>query len=153
MHEHHGTGWSPHGYCFLFDPVVLWFWLIGNGGIALVYVGIASVLWYMHRRLPQVLPARAALYFAPFIFSCGLGHALDIWTIWSADYLFQAIWGCCTLLASIPTLIGLIAVLPKLASIIDGSAAAERRAAEAVRRAEVLVQELHRRDSLSGVAK
>lgn len=140
MHHHDGADWMPHVFCFQADPAVLWRWVLGNGGTAVAYVVIAAALAYMTRRLPQVLPRRAALLFAPFIFFCGIGHAIEIWTLWRADYLFQATWSIFTLAASIPAAVGVVQIIPRLAAIVDGADAA-------VAKAEALTAELERREA------
>lgn len=102
--------WMPHGFCFGWDPVVLAIHITGNAGIALAYFGIPIVLLIGIRRRPDFIPRAFGLLFALFIVACGIGHLVNIWTLWYPNYRFAAIWDVITAAISIATLYALLGV-------------------------------------------
>jgi len=55
--------------------------------------------------------------FGIFIVACGATHALDVWTIWHADYWLLGGVKAITAAASVPTAIALVWLMPKALSI------------------------------------
>jgi PAS domain S-box-containing protein len=135
-------GFLPHGYCFSWTPGLLWSMVAADAAIALSYFSIPVViLRFMQQRRDRSLYIVGAL-FSAFIFSCGLTHVMDIWTIWQPDYGLQALSKLVTAAVSIATAIALWPLLPKalkvpsvarLQGVIDDLQAEvrKRRSAEA----------------------
>lgn len=108
----HGTMFMPHGYCFLWQPGVLWLHVLADTGIVLAYFGIPLVLAYILRRRRD-LPFRGLFaLFSAFILLCGFTHLLNIWVLWHPDYYFEGVVKALTAIASIATLIALIVRIP-----------------------------------------
>jgi len=103
----------PHGYCFQWNPLVLWLHVISDGVIVLSYFCIPVALVYLARRRRD-LPFNWIFWmFGLFIVGCGTTHLLEIWTIWHANYLLSGIVKAITALASAATAIMLIPLIPK----------------------------------------
>jgi len=101
----------PHGYCFLWNPRLLWLHALSDALIATAYLTIPFALVYFARRSPN-RSLRLLLYlFGLFIVSCGLTHALDVWTLWHPTYWLSGGMKALAALASTVT----AAVLMKLA--------------------------------------
>src|ERR1700709_138947 len=84
-------GLTPHGFCLLWEP-----WLIWTYGVADFAIGISYFL--IPVALIQVAGQRRDLVFKPmfwmfsgFIVLCGTGHWLDLLTLWVPAYEIQAI--------------------------------------------------------------
>jgi PAS domain S-box-containing protein len=103
----------PHGYCFQWDPLVLWLHVISDGVMVLSYYCIPVALLYLARRRRD-LPFNWIFWmFGLFIVGCGTTHLMEIWTIWHANYLLSGIVKAITAVASAATAILLIPLLPK----------------------------------------
>jgi PAS domain S-box-containing protein len=110
----------PHGYCFQWDPLVLWLHVISDGIIVLSYFCIPVALVYLARKRRD-LPFNWIFWmFALFIMGCGATHLLEIWTIWHANYLLSGIVKAITAVASAATAILLIPLIPKVIALPSG---------------------------------
>jgi PAS domain S-box-containing protein len=110
----------PHGYCFQWDPLVLWLHVVSDGVIVLSYFCIPLALVYLaHRR--RDLPFNWIFWmFGLFIVGCGTTHLLEIWTIWHANYLLSGVVKAITALASAATAIMLVPLIPKAIALPSG---------------------------------
>ena len=80
------NGFLPHGYCFTWDPALLWSMVGADAVIAISYLSIpVAILVYVKKR-SDVEWGYLPWLFSAFIFSCGVTHVMDLWTIWSPDY-------------------------------------------------------------------
>ncbi len=103
----------PHGYCFQWDPLVLWLHVLSDGVIVLSYFCIPVALVYLARKRRD-LPFNWIFWmFGLFIVGCGTTHLLEIWTIWHANYLLSGIVKAITAVASAATAVMLIPLIPK----------------------------------------
>ena len=110
----------PHGYCFQWDPLVLWLHVISDGVIVLSYFCIPVALVYLARRRRD-LPFNWIFWmFGLFIVGCGTTHLLEIWTIWHANYLLSGIVKAITAVASAATAVMLIPLIPKAIALPSG---------------------------------
>jgi PAS domain S-box-containing protein len=103
----------PHGYCFQWDPLVLWLHVISDGVIVLSYFCIPVALVYLARRRRDLPFNWIFSMFGLFIVGCGTTHLLEIWTIWHASYFLSGIVKAITAVASAATAIMLIPLIPK----------------------------------------
>ena len=84
------NGFLPHGTCFAWQPTLLWTMVGADLTVALAYFSIPVALLYYMRRRPDVATRGVMALFSAFIFSCGLTHLADVWTVWRPDYALQA---------------------------------------------------------------
>jgi diguanylate cyclase (GGDEF)-like protein len=81
----------PHGSCFFWDPGLTSLHVISDTMVAVAYFSIPIILYKNHHYAAE--PIRPILYlFCAFILSCGVGHFLQAWNIWHADYWLEGIW-------------------------------------------------------------
>ena len=106
-------GYLPHGYCFTWTPGLLWSMVGADAVIAAAYFSIPLALMSYIRRRGESALNWVAWLFIIFIFSCGITHIMDIWTIWRPDYGLQALTKTVTAIVSLITAIGLWPLIPK----------------------------------------
>ena len=112
-HEMSANGFMPHGYCFLWQPGVLWLHVLSDLSIALAYFGIPLALIYFVRKRRDLPFQRVFILLGAFILLCGCTHLLSIWVLWHPDYIFEGWVKAATAVASIATLIMIIRLMPQ----------------------------------------
>jgi PAS domain S-box-containing protein len=110
-------GFMPHGHCYLWRPGVVWLHLISDALITLAYTSIPFTLVYFVRRRRGVPFNSMFLCFGTFIVACGATHAMEIWTLWTPSYWLSGIIKAITALASVPTAVLLIKLVPTALAI------------------------------------
>jgi PAS domain S-box-containing protein len=107
------ANFMPHGYCYMWDPSIVWLHVISDGFIALSYFCIPLALIYLLRRRRD-LPFNWIFWmFGLFIVGCGTTHLMEIWTVWHASYWLAGVIKAITAAVSAATAIMLIPLLPK----------------------------------------
>jgi len=107
----------PHGYCYLWDPRLVWLNVISDGLITLSYYCIPVVLIYFIRKRRD-LPFNWIFWmFGGFILACGTTHLMEVWNIWHASYLFAGIVKGVTATISVATAILLIPLVPQAVAV------------------------------------
>jgi signal transduction histidine kinase/DNA-binding response OmpR family regulator len=117
-------GFMPHGHCYLWQPGVLWLHLISDSLITLAYFSIPITLVYFVRKRKDLEFNWMFVCFAVFILACGTTHLMEIWNIWHADYWLSGSIKAITALASIPTAILLMRLVPTALALPSPSALA-----------------------------
>ena len=103
----------PHGYCYLWDPHIVWLHVISDALIALSYFCIPFVLVYLVKKRRD-LPFNWVFWmFGAFIVGCGTTHLMEIWTIWHPSYLISGVIKAATAAISVVTAVMLIPLIPK----------------------------------------
>jgi len=111
------SDFMPHGYCYLWDPGIVWLHVISDGLIALSYYCIPVALVYFVRKRRD-LPFNWIFWmFSIFILACGTTHAMEIWTVWHGNYLLSGIVKAVTAAASVTTGVMLATLIPKIVSL------------------------------------
>lgn len=90
-----GTGQRPpHGFCLLWDPNLIAIQLLGQGGIAIAYLMIPTLIMYQTLRMENLtrLQFLIRLEFSAFITCCAISHILECMTFYYDIYWTQAIW-------------------------------------------------------------
>lgn len=105
-------GFIPHGHCYLWQPGVLWLHLISDTLITLAYFSIPFTLVYFVRRRRDLAFTWMFVCFAIFIVACGSTHLMEIWTVWHPAYWLSGSVKAVTALASVPTAILLVKLIP-----------------------------------------
>jgi PAS domain S-box-containing protein len=134
------SDFMPHGYCFGWKPDILWLHVTSDALIALSYFLIPFTLIYLLRARRDLDFGWMAGLFGIFILSCGTTHILGIVTLWHPVYRLEGVVKAITALASLPTAILLMWLVPQ--AIALPSPRQLRAANEEVLR---LNQELERR--------
>lgn len=108
-----GGSFLPHGFCYRWDPMILWLHVISDGLIVLAYYCIPGALVYLARKRSD-LPFNWIFWmFGLFIVGCGTTHLMEIWTIWHPSYLAAGVVKALTAAVSVATAIMLIPLIPK----------------------------------------
>ena len=107
----------PHGYCYLWDPWIVWLNVVSDGFITLSYYCIPVVLIYFIRKRRD-LPFNWVFWmFGTFILACGTTHLMEVWNIWHASYVFAGIVKAITAGVSVVTAVKLVPLVPKAVSV------------------------------------
>lgn len=107
------TSFMPHGYCYLWDPKIVWLHVISDGLITLSYYAIPLILVYFIGR-NRNLPFNWIFWmFGGFILACGTTHLTEIWNVWHGSYLLAGIIKAATAALSVFTAAMLIPLAPK----------------------------------------
>lgn len=126
---------EPHGYCYLWNPGLVWLHVISDGLIAAAYFAIPiALVWFVRKR--RDLPFRWMFgLFGLFIVACGSTHAMEVWNLWHANYWLAGVVKAVTAAASVPTAILLFNLVPQA---LDLPSSKEWIKANAALRDEVL---------------
>ncbi|MGH9713445.1 MAG: PAS domain S-box protein [Candidatus Acidiferrales bacterium] len=114
LHRFFGSGdFMPHGYCYLWNPGLVWLHVVSDSLIALAYFSIPVTLaWFVRKR--RDLPFSGIfIMFGVFIVACGTTHVMEIWNLWHASYWLAGAVKAVTAVASVGTAILLIPLVPK----------------------------------------
>ncbi len=103
----------PHGYCYMWDRGLVWLHLTSDVLIALAYFSIPITLVYFVRKRRDLPFNWMFLLFGLFIVACGSTHVMEAWTLWHANYWLSGGIKAITALASVPTAILLVQLVPK----------------------------------------
>lgn len=120
----------PHAYCISGSGQLLWLHLLADSSIALAYLVIPVVLWRVARRRPDLPFGWVGLLFAAFIVSCGITHALEVWTLWDPVYWYAGVFKAVTAVTWLATAAVLVRLLPLMLHV--PSAAQLRQANQAL---------------------
>ena len=73
------SGFVPHGFCYTWNPYVIWLNGASDALIALAYYTIPLTLVYFVRRRRDLAFHWMFLGFALFIVACGTTHVIELW--------------------------------------------------------------------------
>jgi signal transduction histidine kinase/ActR/RegA family two-component response regulator len=104
---------APHGYCLLWQPELIWTHVVADALIAAAYFSIPIAIVRFVRGRKDVEFSWIFWLFALFILACGTTHLMAIWTLWNADYGWEALIKVVTAIASVGTAIVLWPLIPK----------------------------------------
>ena len=103
----------PHGYCYLWNPWIVWLHVVSDSLIALSYFCIPIALVYFVRRRKDLPFDWIFLMFGLFILGCGTTHLMEVWTIWRPVYVLSGVIKALTAAISVVTALVLIPLVPK----------------------------------------
>jgi PAS domain S-box-containing protein len=103
----------PHGYCYLWNPALVWLHVISDALITVSYYCIPLSLIYLLRRRHDLPFNWIFAMFGLFILGCGTTHLMEIWTVWHASYFTAGVVKAITAAVSVATAIALIPLVPK----------------------------------------
>ncbi|GAB4463527.1 MAG: hypothetical protein OHK0037_16280 [Elainellaceae cyanobacterium] len=103
----------PHGHCYLWQTPLVGLHVVSDALVAIAYFSIPAILIYFVRKRKDLPFSRVFVLFSAFIVLCGIGHLLDIWTLWHPDYWFSGLERALTALVSCYTALQLVELVPK----------------------------------------
>ncbi len=115
-------GFMPHGMCYLWQPGVLGLHIVSDLLITLAYFSIPFTLLYFVRKRRDLEFNWMFVCFAIFIVACGATHLMEIWVIWHPVYWLSGAVKAVTALASVPTAILLVRLVPTALALPSPSA-------------------------------
>ena len=104
---------SPHGFCLLWRPELIWLHVISDAIIALSYYSIPLVLIYFVMQRTDIVFRWIFWLFGAFILACGTTHVLEILTLWYPVYGIEGAIKFATAAISIVTAAVLWPLLPR----------------------------------------
>ncbi len=108
-----GTGFMPHGHCYLWTPTLLWLFVVSDLVITCAYYSIPIALIYFVKKRQDLEFNWIFILFSAFIFACGTTHLIAVWTIWQPVYWLDATIKLITASISIITAILLWPLIPR----------------------------------------
>src|SRR5580658_2631259 len=129
----------PHGYCYLWKPGLIWLHAVSDSLIALAYFSIPVTLIYFIRKRRDLPFNWMFVSFGMFILACGTTHIMEVWTLWRGTYWLSGAIKAVTAMASVPTAILLVHLVPRALALPSAEAmkleiAERERAQEALHR-------------------
>ncbi|MBW4470813.1 MAG: HAMP domain-containing histidine kinase [Stenomitos rutilans HA7619-LM2] len=107
----------PHGHCYLWQTPLVWLHIVSDFLIAIAYFSIPIMLIYFVLKRSDVPFSRVFALFGAFITLCGVGHLLEIWTLWHPDYWLTGIEKAMTALVSCYTALSMVELLPRFLAL------------------------------------
>ena len=111
------SGLSPHGYCLLWEPGLIWLYAVSDAIIALAYFCIPLTLVIVGKRRNDLIFRPLLWLFAVFILLCGTTHLLDVFTLWAPLYGLQGLVKAATAIASTATALALWWAMPNFLAL------------------------------------
>ena len=111
------SDFMPHGYCYLWKPGLVWLHVLSDTLIALAYFSIPVTLVYFIRKRRDLPFHWMFVSFGVFILACGATHIMDVWTLWHGTYWLSGAIKVVTAMASVPTAILLVQLIPQMLAL------------------------------------
>jgi len=111
------AGLTPHGFCLLWEPELIWLHAGSDIAIGLAYFTIPLALIVFLRRRHDLEFRPVFSLFAAFILLCGAGHWINLVTLWVPAYGLEGVVKAATALASVGTAIVLWRLLPEAMAV------------------------------------
>jgi len=110
--------YMPHGNCYLWQTSLVWLHLVSDLLIGVAYLSITAMLLYFLNKRKKEVPFQGVFaLFGAFIILCGLGHLLEIWTLWHPAYWLSGIEQAMTALVSCWTALQMATLLPQFLAL------------------------------------
>jgi signal transduction histidine kinase/ActR/RegA family two-component response regulator len=107
------SGLTPHGFCLLWEPGLIWTYALSDALIGLAYFSIPVALVIVARSRSDLVFRPVLWLFAAFILLCGATHWLDLLTLWFPAYGLEGVVKAATAAASLFTAVALWQLLPQ----------------------------------------
>lgn len=112
-----GNPYIPHGHCYLWQTPLVGLHVASDLFIAIAYFSIPAMLVYFVLKRQQTPFTTVFLLFGTFILACGIGHLLDIWTLWFPNYWLSGLERAFTALVSMFTAFKLLEWMPQFLAL------------------------------------
>jgi signal transduction histidine kinase len=140
------NGLTPHGFCLLWEPGLIWTYALSDAAIALAYFSIPLTLGVIARRRRDLVFRPLLWLFAAFILLCGATHWLDVLTLWVPAYKLEAVVKAATAAVSVFTAIALWRLLPTALAL--PSPAQFRETSDALRESEAKLYQAQKMETV-----
>lgn len=107
----------PHGHCYFWQPSLMWLHVISDAFITFAYLLIPLTLIYIIKQRDDVPFDWIFFLSGAFVVSCGITHAMQIWTLWYPDYWVSGSLKAACAIISMTTAIVLFPLVPKFLAI------------------------------------
>lgn len=107
------SGLTPHGFCLLWEPGLIWLHAVSDALVGLAYYSIPLAIIYFIRRRHDIVFGWVFWLFATFILACGTTHFLAILTLWQPAYWLEGIVKAITAILSVVTAVALWPLIPR----------------------------------------
>jgi PAS domain S-box-containing protein len=111
------SDFMPHGYCYLWKPGLVWLHVLSDALIAMAYFSIPVTLVYFIRKRRDLPFHWMFVSFGMFILACGATHTMEVWTLWHGTYWLSGAIKVVTAIASVPTAILLVQIVPQMLAL------------------------------------
>lgn len=110
--------YMPHGNCYLWQTSLVWLHVMSDLLIAIAYFSIPTMLLYFLCQRKKEIPFLGVFaLFGAFIILCGVGHLLEIWTLWHPAYWLSGVEQAITALVSCYTALQMATLLPQFLAL------------------------------------
>lgn len=107
------AGVTPHGFCLLWQPGLLWTHALSDTTVGVAYLAVSLALAVFARRRGDLAFRPVFWCFAAFVLLCGLGHWLAVLTLWVPAYGIEGAVKAATAAVSVATAAALWRSLPQ----------------------------------------
>ncbi len=104
----------PHGFCYLWNPLLIWLHGLSDALIAIAYFSIPPALFYLVRKKRSIPFDWMFVCFGCFIAACGATHLMEVVTLWAPMYWISGGVKVITVFASLPTAFLLARAVPQI---------------------------------------
>lgn len=111
------SGVMPHGYCFHWEPYLIWINVISDAVITVSYYFIPVAMLYFLVKKPDFEYKKLLGLFSLFILACGTTHLMSIVTIWQPVFWLSTFFKTLTALVSLFTALVLLPLVPKILAL------------------------------------
>jgi PAS domain S-box-containing protein len=111
------SGLTPHGFCLLWEPWLIWTHATSDAAIGIAYFTIPVAMAVYVRKNPELRRQPLFWLFPAFILLCGAGHWLNLLTLWVPVYALEAVIKAATAVVSLATAAAIWGLLPKALSM------------------------------------
>ena len=122
------TSFLPHGFCYDWNPRLVWTHVVSDMVIALSYLAISTTLaWLVYKCRGDVPFSWILVAFGAFIIACGGTHFVEVITLWKPYYWLSANVKVVTAIASLTTAIALPPLVPHMIALLRTAKLSEER--------------------------
>ena len=111
------SGLTPHGFCLLWQPGLIWLHAGSDTVIAVAYCAIPLAMLRFARQRPDLSFLWLSYLFVAFILACGTTHMLDVVTLWRPIYGLAGLAKLATAVVSVSTAAVLWHLVPSLVAL------------------------------------
>jgi len=111
------NSYIPHGQCYLWQTPLVGLYVISDALIAIAYFSIPAMLIYFVKKRGDMPFFKVFVTFGALIVLCGVGHLLDIVTLWYPIYWISGLERALTALISVYTALQLWELLPQFLAL------------------------------------